>query len=66
MKARRWCVNGDGRPVCPPSLVICRECMAHIGDVLRDGLIRAEAREAADELLAVDIIEVRNDPLRHG
>lgn len=23
----KLCVNGDGRPVCPPSKVICKECM---------------------------------------
>lgn len=22
------CVNRDGRPICPPSAVLCRECLA--------------------------------------
>lgn len=26
----RLCVNGDGHPVCPPSKVICKECMDKI------------------------------------
>jgi hypothetical protein len=26
----RLCANGDGRPIQPPSKVICRECMEKI------------------------------------
>lgn len=35
MKALKWCANGDGRPVSPPSLVICRECQDEIGRRLK-------------------------------
>jgi len=24
---KRYCVRGDGRPVCPPSKVLCKECL---------------------------------------
>lgn len=27
MKPRTVCVNGDGRPVQPPSMVLCKECL---------------------------------------
>ena len=30
MKALKYCANGDGNPVCPPSKVICRQCMDKI------------------------------------
>lgn len=26
----KYCMNGDGNPVCPPSKVICKECMDKI------------------------------------
>lgn len=32
---KRTCANGDGRPICPPSRVICRECMDQISRNLR-------------------------------
>jgi hypothetical protein len=39
------CVNGDGRPICPPSKVICRECMDLIRQRLVDEIARYEGRE---------------------
>ena len=41
------CVNGCGKPICPPSKVICRDCMDRISRTLEDMLARAEARERA-------------------
>lgn len=35
MKALKQCANGCGVPPCPPSLVICRECMDKIGATLK-------------------------------
>jgi len=34
MKPLKSCVNGDGRPVCSPSLVLCEECLDGIEDKL--------------------------------
>lgn len=34
------CANGDGNPVCPPSKVICRECMDKISRFLESELAR--------------------------
>ena len=31
----KLCANGDGRPICPPSQVVCRECLDKIGPTLR-------------------------------
>ncbi len=39
------CANGDSRPVCPPSKVICRECMDQISANLRAMLERMERVE---------------------
>lgn len=36
MKALRFCANGDGNPVCPPSKVICRKCMDKITSSMED------------------------------
>jgi len=35
MKALKFCVNGDGRPVSSPSKVLCRECTDKIGVKLK-------------------------------
>ena len=35
MRPLKACANGDGRPVQPPSKVICKECMDEIGVKLR-------------------------------
>jgi len=32
MKPFKFCVHGDGNPVCPPSLVLCRECLDGISN----------------------------------
>lgn len=29
-KKTRLCCNDDGRPVCPPSVVLCRECLTEL------------------------------------
>jgi len=29
-KALKFCINGDGKPVCPPSKVLCRECLNNV------------------------------------
>lgn len=44
MKARKFCANGDGNPVCPPSKVICKECMQKITKKLEQWI-----RELAEE-----------------
>ena len=43
------CCNDDGRPVCPPSKVLCRECMDTIGEKLRALLAKMENRPVPDE-----------------
>ena len=43
------CCNGDGRQICPPSKVLCRECMDMIGEKLRAILARAEKRAVPEE-----------------
>ena len=47
--AAATCSNGDGRPVCPPSKVLCRECMDMIGEKLRALLAKMENRPVPDE-----------------
>ena len=32
MKPLKFCVHGDGNPVCPPSKVLCREHLEGISD----------------------------------
>jgi hypothetical protein len=42
------CVNGDGRPICPPSAVLCRECLDGFTQAELDALlaaVRADERE---------------------
>ena len=34
MKALKYCANGDGNPVCPPSKVVCRQCMNKVAKTL--------------------------------
>ena len=36
MKALGYCANGDGNKVCPPSKVLCQECLDKIGKELED------------------------------
>lgn len=40
MKALSACYNGDGRPIQPPSKVLCRECFAALDVKLRAVLTR--------------------------
>lgn len=35
------CFNGDGNAICPPSLVVCRQCLDDIGETLQD-LVKKE------------------------
>ena len=35
-KGLLWCCNGDGRPVAPPSRVLCRECFERLDKKIRD------------------------------
>ncbi len=44
-KPLKWCVNGDGRPVSPPSKVICRECQDAITAKLDAMIARLDERE---------------------
>lgn len=44
----RTCANGDGNPICPPSKVICRQCLDKIGATLRGMLRKAEEAERND------------------
>jgi hypothetical protein len=48
-KALTVCANGDGRPVSPPSLVICRECQDKIGATLRAMVERGRPGDAGGE-----------------
>jgi Mg2+ and Co2+ transporter CorA len=32
MKALKYCINGDGNPVCPSSKVLCHKCLDGISD----------------------------------
>ena len=41
------CANDDGRPVCPPSKVLCKECLEMIGPKLRAMLDKLEAPSRA-------------------
>jgi hypothetical protein len=34
MEPLKFCANGDGNPVCPPSKVICRECIDKVSKKL--------------------------------
>ena len=45
MRPLESCANGDGNPVCPPSLVICRACMDKITETLHEMLRKAEEIE---------------------
>ena len=45
MKALKLCCNGDGRPVQPPSKVLCKECLNGIGETLRDMLEELKGKE---------------------
>lgn len=47
MKALKYCVNGDGNPVCPPSKAICRQCMDKISENLRKMIDEMERKGAA-------------------
>jgi hypothetical protein len=47
--SNRLCVNGDGRPICPPSKVICRECLTQIGANLRRLLAEATGERPHSE-----------------
>ena len=35
-KPLKYCANGDGNPVCPPSKVICRKCLDKISSTLQE------------------------------
>lgn len=48
MKALETCANGDGRPVSPPSKVICRQCQDKITETLEAMLDRMSRREGSD------------------
>jgi hypothetical protein len=43
-KPLKFCANGDGNPVCPPSKVICRECIDKISSTL-DKIIKDLAKK---------------------
>lgn len=47
MKALSACYNGDGRPVQPPSAVLCRECLDEIETKVKAMLIRLAPRGGA-------------------
>ena len=48
MKALKYCYNGDGNPVCPPSKVICRACMDKIRRTLEDMIKKLKEEEVSD------------------
>ena len=45
MKSLILCANRDGRPVSPPSKVICRECQEQITRNLEDMIANLRAKE---------------------
>lgn len=45
MKPLTTCANGDGRPIQPPSLVICKVCLDKIGATLRELLATAKREQ---------------------
>lgn len=47
-KKRILCVNGDDRPVRPPSKVLCRECMDKISDKMQEILNHLETRKLVE------------------
>jgi len=52
MKALSRCANGDGRPVCPPSKVLCRQCMDKVAGFLEfasDDLRRRQAQSESSQ-----------------
>ena len=44
------CANDDGNPVCPPSIVLCSECLDGLGEKLRGLLARLESRPMPAEM----------------
>ena len=44
-KPLKFCVNGDGNLVCPPSKVICRECMNKISHTFSEMIKEMEIKE---------------------
>ena len=62
MDALKYCVNGDGNPVCPPSKVICRACMDKITHTLEDMIKKLKEKENPMDVkryTEMDGIEVR-------
>lgn len=57
MKPHKSCVNGDGRPIQPPSEVLCAECFRQLGEQVRglpDVFDAIEARQRAVRVAALD------------
>lgn len=42
------CVNGDGRPICPPSKVLCRECLDKLSNKMQEILNHFEIRKLVE------------------
>jgi hypothetical protein len=49
------CANNDGRKVCPPSKVLCKECLDLIGEKLRTILLNYENRAAREKVKQLGI-----------
>jgi len=47
-KSLEYCANGDGNKVCPPSKVICHECMDKISNTLTKLIGRLEEEGEED------------------
>ena len=43
------CVNGDGRPIAPPSKVICKECMDKITKRMQDIIDQLQDRDRKEK-----------------
>ena len=39
------CANGCGKPICPPSRVICRDCLDRITQQMEDMLAKMQDKE---------------------
>ena len=53
MEALLKCANGDGNPVCPPSKVICRQCMDKIISNLEEYIIDLQQQKIKESNYAL-------------
>lgn len=49
MKPLKYCYNGDGHPVCPPSKVLCRECLDKVSLDIENMIDDLKKQEATND-----------------